>query len=211
MNMKTTQLLDPNNSVVLLIDFQSQMLFGVGSIDGVTLINNAVGLAKAAKIFKVPTIMTTIVEKGFSGPVFEQLQAVVTEKPYIDRTTMNSWEDKHVVDAVAKTGRKKIVMAGLWTEVCIAFPAISALADGYDVYVVVDACGGTTHVSHDAAIQRILQAGGTPITWLQFLCELQRDWARQETYNAVMQLANEHGGNYGVGIQYYKAMSAQKK
>lgn len=205
-----TKLLDPSNCVLMLIDFQSQMLFGAGSLDGVTLINNAVGLAKAAKIFNVPIIMTTIAEKGFSGPVFEQLQKVVTEKPYIDRTTMNSWEDQRVVNAVAKTGRKKIILAGLWTEVCIAFPALSALEQNYEVYVVVDACAGTTCVSHDSAIQRIMQAGGTPITWIQFLCELQRDWARQETYAPVMQLANDHAGNYGVGIQYYKAQLAQK-
>jgi len=205
-----THLLDPSNCVLVLIDFQSQMLFGVGSVDGVTLINNAVGLAKAAKIFNVPIVMTTIGEQGFSGPVFKQLEAAVPERPYIDRTTMNSWEDKRVVEAVAKTGRKKIVMAGLWTEVCIAFPALSAIEQGYEVYVVVDACGGTTRVSHETAIQRIIQAGGAPTTWAQFFCELQRDWARQETYAPVMQLAKEHGGTYGIGIQYYEAQPHKK-
>lgn len=205
-----TRLLDPKNCVVVLIDYQSQMLFAVGSIDGHTLINNVVGLAKTAKIFNVPVIMTTIAEKGFSGPVFEQLQEVVST-PYIDRTTMNTWEDQRVVDAVSKTGRKKIVFAGLWTEVCITFPALTALDQGYEVYVVVDACGGTTYVSHTTAIERIVQAGGHPITWIQFLCELQRDWARQETYEPVIQLASEHAGSYGVGIQYFKAISHQKK
>ena len=199
-------LLNPTNCTVLLIDFQPQMIFAVGSIDGVTLVNNAVGLAKAAALFKVPTIMTTIAAKSFSGPAFDQLQAVVKEKPYIDRTSMNTWEDKRVVDAVVKTGRKKLVMAGLWTEVCITFPAISALAEGYEVYVVVDACGSTTPTTHNAAIQRITQAGGVPITWLQFMCELQRDWARQETYAPVMQIAMDHAGSYGVGIQYAHAM-----
>lgn len=198
----SSQLLTPTNCTLLLIDYQPEMIFAVGSIDGVTLINNAVGLAKAAKLFNVPIIMTTVAEKSFSGAVFEQLQSVVTQKPYIDRTTMNCWEDERIINAVNKIGRKKIILAGLWTEICIALPALLALEQGYEIYFVVDACGGTTAVSHNTAVQRIVQAGGIPITWLQFMCELQRDWARQETYDPVMHIAIEHGGTYGVGIQF---------
>ncbi len=199
-------LLMPDNCAVLLIDYQPQMLFAVKSIDGQTLVNNAVGLARAAKIFNVPTILTTVAEKSFSGPTFAQLREVLSGLAPIDRTTMNCWEESRVVDAVKKTGRKKLVMAGLWTEVCIVLPTIQALEAGYEVYVVVDACGGTSGVAHDMAIQRIIQAGAVPITWLQFLLELQRDWARQETYDAVLRVANEHAGAYGIGIQYAKAV-----
>jgi nicotinamidase-related amidase len=201
-----SRLLNPTNCTLILIDYQPEMIFAVGSLDGVTLINNAVGLAKAAKLFKVPIIMTSVAEKSFSGAVIEQLQKVITQKPYIDRTTMNCWEDTRVVDAVKKAGRKKIILAGLWTEVCIALAALSALEQGYEVYVVVDACAGTTKIAHKTAIQRIIQAGGTPITWMQYMLELQRDWARQETYTPVMQIATEHGGSYGVGIQFAHAL-----
>jgi nicotinamidase-related amidase len=200
--MADSRLLNPTNCTLLLIDYQPEMIFAVSSIDGVMLINNAVGLAKAAKLFNVPTIMTSIAEKSFSGPIIEQLQNVIPQKPYIDRTTMNCWEDTRIVDAVKKIGRKKIILAGLWTEVCVAFPALLAIEQGYEVYVVVDACGGTSPVAHKAAIKRMVQAGGTSITWLQFMLELQRDWARQETYAPVMQIAIEHGGSYGVGVQF---------
>jgi len=201
----TSGLLNPNNCALLLIDFQSQMIFAAGSSDGTLLINNVVGLAKAAKLFKVPIILTTIAEKSFSGPVFEQLQTVVPQ-PYIDRTSMNAWEDQKIIDAVKQTKRTKIVLAGLWTEVCVAFPALTALQAGYEVYVVADACAGTTPVAHNTALQRIIQAGGIPITWLQYMLELQRDWARQQTYDPVMQIAIEHAGSYGIGIQYAHAV-----
>ncbi|SES94400.1 hydrolase [Stigmatella erecta] len=199
-------LLDPSNCVLVLIDFQPQMAFGVKSIDGQLLVNNVTGLAKAAQVFKVPTLLTSVAEKTFSGPTFSQITEVFPQEPIIDRTTMNTWEDKRVVDAIKKTGRKKIVLAGLWTEVCIAFPALDALREGFEVYVVADACGGTSQVAHDLAIQRVAQAGGTPITWLQFLLELQRDWARQETYDPVNAIVKQHGGTYGAGITYAKAM-----
>lgn len=205
-NNQSKGLLSPDNCAVVLIDYQPQMLFAVKSVDGQTLVNNAVGLAKAARLFKVPTILTTVAEKSFSGPTFAQLREVLFDLKPIDRTTMNSWEDPKVVDAVKKTGRKKLVMGGLWTEVCIVLPTIQALEAGYEVYVVADACGGTSPVAHDVAIQRMVQAGAVPITWLQFLLELQRDWARQETYDAVLALAKEHAGAYGVGIQYAKAV-----
>ena len=189
-----------------MIDFQPQMAFAVRSIDGQTLINNAAGLAKSAKIFNVPTILTTVAEKSFAGPFFPQIKKIFPDKELIDRTTMNCWEDQRVVDAIKKTGRKKIVFAGLWTEVCIVCPTIQALESGYEVYVVADACGGTSQVAHDMAMQRVIQAGAVPITWLQFLLELQRDWARVETYDAVTSLAREDAGSYGLGIEYAKAM-----
>jgi nicotinamidase-related amidase len=205
-NPKVPTLLDPKNCVVLMIDYQPQMAFGVGSMDGQTLLNNATGLAKAAKVFGVPLVLTSVAEKSFSGPTFKQLRDVYPDLPIIDRTTMNTWEDARVVDAIKQTGRKKIVMAGLWTEVCIAFPALDALREGFEVYVVADACGGTTRDAHDLSIQRMIQAGAIPITWLAFLLELQRDWARQETYAPVLDVVLQHAGPYGVGVQYAKAM-----
>lgn len=203
-------LLDPNNCVVLLIDYQPQMAFGVGSMDGQTLLNNATGLAKAAKAFNVPLILTSVAEKSFSGPTFKQLRDVYPDLSIIDRTTMNTWEDARVVDAVKQTGRKKVVMAGLWTEVCIAFPALDALREGFEVYFVADACAGTTVAAHDMAILRMVQAGAQPLTWLQFLLELQRDWARQETYVPVMDIVLQHAGPYGVGVQYAQAVLGER-
>jgi nicotinamidase-related amidase len=199
-------LLDPSNCVVVLIDFQPQMAFGVKSVDGQTLVNNAVGLAKSAKAFGVPTILTSVAEKTFSGPTFSQLVEVFPDHVIVDRTTMNCWEDRRVVELIGQTGRKKVVLAGLWTEVCIAHPTIDALREGFEVYIVCDACGGTSAYAHDLAIMRSVQAGAVPITWLQFLLELQRDWARQDTYDAVIDIVQHHGGAYGVGIQYAKAM-----
>lgn len=206
MNKSSLELLTPNNCTLALIDHQPQMFFGVGSVSRETILNNVVGLAKAAKIFKVPTVLTTVAAKTFSGPLISQLQAVFPSQKPIDRSTMNSWEDKNFVAAVDKNNRKKLVMAALWTEVCLAFPAISAIQAGYEVYAVVDASGATTQEAHQAAIQRMMQAGVIPVTWMQVLCEWQRDWARQETYAAVMDLVKEHGGAYGFGIFYAESM-----
>ena len=206
MNKSSLELLTPNNCTVILIDHQPQMFFGVESANRETIMNNVVGLAKAAKIFKVPTILTTVAAKSFSGPLIPQLQAVFPDQKPIDRTSMNSWEDKNLVAAVEKTKRKKLVIAALWTEVCLAFPAISAIQAGYEVYAVTDASGATTLEAHNMAMQRMIQVGVVPITWVQFFCELQRDWARQETYQAVMDLAKEHGGAYGMGIFYAQSM-----
>lgn len=198
-------LLTPDNCAVLFIDFQPQMLFAVKSIEGQSLVSNVVGLAKATKIFKVPTILTTVAEKTFSGPTFEQLVSVLNQTP-IDRTTMDCWEDSHVVDAVKKIGRKKLILCGLWTEVCITLPTILAVQEGYEIYVVADACGGTSEVAHDMAMKRMIQAGAVPVTWMQVMLEWQRDWARQATYDAVMKVANDHAGSYGIGIQYAHAI-----
>jgi len=200
------RLITPENSVLLLIDHQPQMAFATHSIDAQTLVNNVTGLAKSAKVFSVPTILTTVAAESFSGPIFPSLQAVFPNLKPIDRTTMNSWEDKSFVDAVRKTGRRKLIMAALWTEVCLATASLSALDDGFEVYIVTDASGGVTIEAHERAIHRMIQAGAVPMTWLQVLLEWQRDWARQGTYEAVLAVAKEHGGAYGLGIGYAKAM-----
>jgi nicotinamidase-related amidase len=200
------RLLTPKNHTLILIDHQPQMAFATRSIDIAELRNNTTGLAKAAKVFKVPTILTTVAAKSFSGPIFPELQAVFPNQVPIDRTTMNTWEDQRVVDEVKKFGRKKVVMAALWTEVCLVQPALSAIDEGYDVYIVTDASGGVTREAHDMAVQRLVQAGAHPITWMQYMLELQRDWARGDTYAPVMDIAREHGGGYGLGIIYANDM-----
>ncbi len=207
--MPNLELLTPTNCTVMLIDHQPQMVFSVQSIDRTLMINNVVGLAKAAKLFMVPTVLTTISAAEFSGRLLPEIQAVFPGQPTIDRTTMNPWEDPNVVEAVERIGRKKLVMAGLWTEVCLAFPALDAIRAGYEVYAVLDACGGVTDRAHEAAVQRMIQAGVVPTTWLQFALELQRDWAREETAIAVGNLAIAHGGAYGVGLGYYRDLGSR--
>jgi nicotinamidase-related amidase len=199
-------LLTPDNSVVLLIDHQPQMAFAVTSHDAGDIINNTVGLAKTAEAFGVPLVLTTVAAETFSGPLFNEVQAVYPEMVPIDRTTMNAWEDQRFVDAVRTTGRKRLVIAGLWTEICVTLPTLSALAEGYEVYIVTDASGGVTPEAHDMAVQRMIQAGAIPMTWLQVLLEYQRDWARTETYAATTAIVKEHGRAYGLGVYYAKAM-----
>ncbi|MEM9115024.1 MAG: hydrolase [Myxococcota bacterium] len=199
-------LLTPDNHSLILIDHQSQMAFATNSIDIVALRNNVTGLAKAAQAFNVPTILTTVAEKTFSGPVFPELAAVLEGADSIDRTTMNSWEDKRITDRVNKIGKKKIVMAALWTEVCGVDAALSAVEQGFEVYFITDASGGVSDEAHDRAMQRMVQAGVVPMTWLQYLLELQRDWARSKTYEATNAIAKQHGGGYGLGIIYAKEM-----
>lgn len=199
-------LLTADNSAIILVDHQPQMLFGVQSADRQTIINNTVGLAKAAKVFNAPIILTTVAAESFSGPIHPHIQAVFPDQKPIDRTTMNSWEDQNFVEAVKKTGRKKLIMAALWTEVCLAFPVVSAIKDGYEVYIVTDASGGTTTEAHNMSVQRMIQAGAIPVTWLSVLLEYQRDWARQETYDAVLEIALQHSGAYGAGIVYAQTM-----
>jgi nicotinamidase-related amidase len=205
------RLLTPKNHTLILIDHQPQMAFATRSIDIAELRNNTTGLAKAANVFKVPTILTTVAAKSFSGPIFPEVQAVFPDQTPIDRSTMNTWEDQRVVDQVKKFGRKKIVMAALWTEVCLVEPVLSAIDDGYDVYIVTDASGGVTKEAHDMAVQRMVQAGAHPVTWLQYMLELQRDWARGDTYAPVMNIAKEHGGGYGLGIIYASDMFKAKE
>jgi nicotinamidase-related amidase len=202
----TQGLLTSQNCAVILIDHQPQMAFGTASIDRQLLVNNVVGLAKAAKTFKVPTILTTVAANSFSGPIWPQIQEIFPDQTPIDRTSMNSWEDDNFLAAVKATGRKKLVIAALWTEVCLAFPTLCALAEGYEVYAVSDASGGTSVEAHQMAMQRVIQAGAVPVTWMQVLLEFQRDWARTATYEAVTGIAKDHGGAYGLGIHYAKAM-----
>lgn len=204
--MNYTELLNPQNSAVIFIDFQPQMVFGVANIDRQTLFNNVLLLAKAARTFKVPTILTTVESKGFSGNMWPQLLDIFPDQQPVERSSMNSWEDAKFVEAVKATGRKKLIMAALWTEVCLAFPALEALKAGYDVYAVEDASGGTTVTAHNAAMRRIEQAGAVPMTALQVLLEYQRDWAHKETYNDVMAMVKEHCGAYGQGVEYAYTM-----
>ncbi|MEK6259704.1 MAG: hydrolase [Planctomycetota bacterium] len=204
--MTIHSLLTPQNCTVIFIDHQPQMTFGVANIDRQTLFNNTLLLAKSAKVFKVPTILTTVETASFSGPMWPQLLDVFPEQNPIERTSMNSWDDKAFVAAVEKTGRKKLVMAALWTEVCLTFPAIQAMEAGYEVYAVADASGGTSVMAHDYAMQRIVQAGAVPVTALQVLLEFQRDWARKETYDDVIGIVKEHCGAYGQGVEYAYTM-----
>ena len=199
-------LLTPDNCVVTLIDHQPQMLFGINSIDRQSLINNVVGFAKAAKIFEVPLILSTVETKSFSGYLWPQLQAIYPDQTPIERSSMNSWDDENFVAAVKKTGRKKIVLAGLWTEVCVAFPSIQAIHDGFEVYVVEDCVGDLDLRTHETAMRRVEQAGAKPVTWIQVMLEWQRDWAHKDTYTAVMDVVKHHCGAYGMGVEYAYTM-----
>ena len=205
-NETVRSLLTPDNCTVIFIDHQPQMAFGVTSIDRQLLINNTVGLAKAAKIFKVPVILTTVETKAFSGYMWPQLLEVFPDQEPIERSSMNSWEEKKFVAEVERIGRKKLVVAALWTEVCLCFPAIQALEAGYEVYAVEDASGGINETTHRNAMQRMIQAGVVPVTWVQVLLEFQRDWARRETYDAVMEVVLAHAGAYGQGVEYAYTM-----
>lgn len=204
--MSKLELLNPQNSAVIFIDHQPQMAFGVANIDRQQLKNNTVGLAKAAKIFNVPTIYTSVETESFSGYIWPELLAVHPESKPIERTSMNSWEDQKFVEAVKATGRKKLVMAALWPEVCLNFPTLMAIEAGYEVYIVTDASGGTSVDAHERSIDRMVQAGAIPVTWQQVLLEYQRDWSRKETYDAVMGLVQEHSGAYGMGVDYAYTM-----
>ncbi|MFY8008653.1 MAG: hydrolase, partial [Flavobacterium sp.] len=200
-------LLNPTNHTLVLVDHEGQMAFATKSIDAIDLRNNTALVAGASKIFNVSTVVTTVAEHSFSGPVFpEILEAYPDRSKYIDRTTMNTWEDVNAYKAITGKGKKKIVFAGLWTSVCIVGPTLSALSEGYEVYVITDASGDVSKEAHDQAITRMVQAGAKPITSLQYLLELQRDWARGETYKAVTDLAVKYGGAYGLGIQYSREM-----
>ncbi|WP_055697365.1 MULTISPECIES: hydrolase [Streptomyces] len=199
-------LLTPDNCAVLFVDHQPQMFFATGSGDRTAIINSTVGLAKAAKVFDVPVVLSTVAAESFSGPLLPQLAAVFPEQEAIDRTSMNAWEDAAFVEAVKATGRTKLVVAGLWTEVCVVLPTLSALSQGYEVYVVTDASGGVSPQAHEHAVQRMVQAGAVPVTWVQVLLELQRDWARAETYVPVTEVVKEHAGAYGLGVVYAQAV-----
>jgi nicotinamidase-related amidase len=189
-------LLTPENCALLLIDHQPFQLANVNSHEPTMVINNVTALAKTAKAYGIPTILTTVNEER-GGLIFKQIQAVFPDQKPINRTFINSWEDRRVVEAVKKTGRKKLVIAALYTEMCLAMPAIHAMGDGYDVYVVTDASGGVTPEAHDMGIRRIVAAGAQPITWLALVGELQRDWARTEHLGEVAQVLIDHAGASG--------------
>jgi nicotinamidase-related amidase len=199
-------LLSPADHTLILIDFQSQMAFATKSIDSVMLRNNAALVANAARIFNVSTILTTVAEKTFSGPMFDEIKAAFPKATVTDRTTMNSWEDQTFIERVNSIGKARIVLAGLWSSVCIVGPALSAIDQGFEVYVIADACGDVSEEAHERAIERMVQAGARPMTSLQYLLELQRDWARIETYEATSGLARTFGGAYGLGVIYAKTM-----
>jgi nicotinamidase-related amidase len=200
----STKLLSPDNHALVLIDFEGQMAFATKSISMNELRNNVAVIAGASKIFNVPTIVTTVAEESFSGPVFPEIEEAypMATSEYIDRTTMNTWEDEAAYKAIVGTQKQKLVFAGLWTGVCIVGPALSALDEGYDVYVITDACGDVSDEAHERAVQRMIHAGVKPVTSIQYILELQRDWARQETYVAVTDLMKKYGSSYGLGIHY---------
>jgi nicotinamidase-related amidase len=199
-------LLTPTDHTLILIDHQSQMAFATKSIDPVQLRNNTALVAKAAAGFKVSTILTTVAEKSFSGPIFDEITEAFPKQAKIDRTSMNTWEDPRIADEVNRIGKGRLVFAGLWTSVCIVGPVLSAIDQGFEVYVIADACGDVSDEAHERAMQRMIQAGARPMTAVQYLLELQRDWARTETYELTTGIAKVNGGGYGLGITYAKTM-----
>lgn len=216
MTTSKLEVLTPANCQIIFIDHQPQMAFGVQSIDRQVLKNNTVALAKAAKVFNIPTIITTVETESFSGNTYPELLDVFPGQDILERTSMNSWDDQKVRDALKANGKKKVIVAGLWTEVCNNSFALCAMLEGdYEIYMVADASGGTSKEAHDFAMQRMIQAGVIPVTWQQVMLEWQRDWARKETYTAVMDIVREHSGAYGMGVDYaytmvHKAPSRQK-
>src|SRR5215216_8171904 len=194
-------LLTPEESVLILIDHQPFQFANLHSHEPTMIVNNVIALAKTAKIFNVPTILTTVLEDR-GGKLIKGLQDVFPDQKPIDRTFINTWEDSRVVEAVKKTGRKKIIIAALWTEICLAMPAIQAAGEGYEVYAVTDASGGVSIEAHEMAIHRMVQAGVMPITWGVFAAELQRDWARTDTVPGMAQNMFEHWGAVGTSLQW---------
>ncbi len=199
-------LLTPENCVVAMIDLQPQMLLCVSDADRQSIINSNLILAKAARVFEVPVVLSTVETKGYSGYLWPQIQAVFPTHALIERTSMNSWDDVNFVAAIEATGRRKIVLTGLWTETCVALPTIQAIHDGYEVYVVEDCCGDVSLLAHRNAMARVIQAGAKPVTALSVMLEWQRDWAAVGTYPAVMDIIKVHCGAYGVGVEYAATM-----
>jgi nicotinamidase-related amidase len=198
---KSDDLLTPQNAAVLFIDYQPPQINTIASMDRSTLINNVVTLAKIAKGYDLPIILTTVnVNNGVNADTIPQLRSVLSGVKSYDRTTINSWEDAEVVAAVEATGRKKLIMAALWTEACLTFPTLDAIREGYQVYPCVDAVGGTSVAAHEAGLRRVEQAGAQMTSWIQVLCELQRDWARQKTVPTMVSIAKENGGTFGIQL-----------
>lgn len=199
-------LISPKDHTLLMIDFQSQMTFATKSIDAITLRNNAALVAQAAAGFKVSTILTTVETKSFSGPMYTEITDVFPGQQLFERSSMNTWEDAKVIEEVNRIGKSRIVLSGLWTSVCIVGPALSAIDQGFEVYFIADACGDVSTEAHERAVERVIQAGARPMTALQYMLELQRDWARTETYAMTTGIAQKVGGAYGLGITYAKTM-----
>lgn len=204
--MTATTLLTPADCAVILVDEQAGLAFATGSADRQILRNNAIALARTARAFDIPIVVSTSASKVYSGPLMPPLRAVLPDIAPIERRNMNLWEDEAVRSAVIATGRRTLVFAGLLTESCVSFPVLSAIADGYDVRVVADVCGGLTQASHEATLQRMGQAGAVMTSWLQFLLEMQRDWTRHDTYEAARGIVVDHGGGYGIGLDYARDM-----
>src|SRR6476659_10127309 len=202
-------LLTPQNSALILIDHQPFQFANLHSHEPTMVVNNVIALAKTAKIFGVPTILTTVLE-DLGGKLIKPLQDVFPDQKPIDRTFINTWEDARVVGAVKKTGRKKIIMATLWSEICLAMPAIQAVGEGYEVYAVTDASGGVSAEAHDMAVRRMAMAGVVPITWMAVAGELQRDWAREETAKKGGEMFLEHGGGTGIALAWELQLLGQK-
>ena len=200
------QLYTPQDSAVVFIDHQPQMTFGVGNIDRALLMNNVVLLASVAKEFRVPSVVTAVETESFSGYIWPQLLDVFPEQPVVERSSMNAWDDAAFRKAIEATGRKNILLTGLWTEVCVTWPTLSMLDAGYTIYVVEDCCGATSTVAHDAALSRMVQAGAIRLTTIAALLEWQRDWAKREHYDALMALLKQHAGAYGSGVEYAYTM-----
>jgi nicotinamidase-related amidase len=206
--LKNTEggLITANNSAVVFIDHQPQITFGVANIERQQLINNVVMLAKAAKEFGIPAILTAVETESFSGYIWPQLMDIFPGQQPIERSSMNSWDDAAFRQAVEATGRKNIIISGLWTEVCVTWPTLNMLNEGYNIYVVEDACGATSQLAQDAAIRRCIQAGAIPMTTIATVLEFQRDWANRDHYDALMDILREHAGAYGSGIEYAYSM-----
>lgn len=202
----STSLIEPQDCALLLIDQQAGLAFGVGSIDRQTLLNNVVALAKTAVAFDLPTVVSTSATKVYSGPLMPAVHAILPQAEIFDRRSMNLWEDEAARSAVEATGRRRLLVSGLLTEACVTQPVLSALAAGYEVMVVADACGGLTPASHDLALRRLEAAGATMTSWIQVLLELQRDWTRKSTYDAARAIVEGHAGGYGIGLAYARDM-----
>ena len=198
--------LSADNSVLLLVDLQDLFGLTISSIDQTNLANNAAGIAEAAKVFNVPTILTTANAKTFAGPFFAAAANARKDLTIYDRTSINAWTDPRIVGDVHKTGRKKIIIGGLWTASCVMLPALAALSEGYDVYVLTDVSGDINRETHERAVQRLVQAGATPITWVALMLEWQKDWARKDTAGLVIEIAKKYGGAWGLAASYAGAM-----
>jgi nicotinamidase-related amidase len=182
-------LITPQNAALVLIDYQPEQFADVRSMDPDLLLENIVSTVKLAKLFDVPIVHSTVnVATGRNEPTVPELAELLEDAPPIDRTTLNAWEDADFLDAVRATGRRKLILCALWTEICMAFPALDALREGYEAYPVVDAIAGTSLEAHRAGLERVTQAGGKPISWVSLACELQRDWAREETVAGVVEI-----------------------